>query len=429
MPHIGYLVQDFPPEVGAGPARVFEMSRRWQELGARVTVITGMPNRRLPGRGDGNVDPRYRGRISMEEDWEGIRTLRSWLFTSERRSTWATILNHLSFTVSSFTNVMARRERFDVIIASSPPFLPQLSGAMLAMLRGTPLVLELRDLWPDYMVELGMLRSRASRQALFGLERWLLNRADEVVVVTESFRTRLIAKGVAAEHLHVVPNGVDLVRYAAQPSRPPVDALVKRAGEPIVGYLGTFGRGQGLSVVVDAAERLRARIPDARFVLAGGGPEVAAITEAARRLPEGAISILPPVPRDATSAFYNACDVCLVPLAPIPVFQETIPSKIFEVMACERPLVASLAGEGARIVAESGGGIATPPGDAAALADAIEHLLVLPQDKRLEMGRRARAYAAAHYDRTTLADRYLELLRRTAAEPPRRARVPLAGGA
>src|SRR5438045_2220080 len=82
---IGYLIQDFPPEVGAGPARALEMAHRWQASGASVTILCGMPNRRIPGRGDGRIDQSYRGRWFFEEAWEGIPVLRSWLYTSDRR--------------------------------------------------------------------------------------------------------------------------------------------------------------------------------------------------------------------------------------------------------------------------------------------------------------------------------------------------------
>src|SRR4051812_38957076 len=121
---IGYLIQDFPPEVGAGPARALEMSRRWQELGADVTVITAMPNRRIPGRGDGVIDPRYKGRLFAREDWDGVATMRSWLYTSEQRGFMRTIANNATFTATSLLHGMVHRPRIDVLIASCPPFLP-----------------------------------------------------------------------------------------------------------------------------------------------------------------------------------------------------------------------------------------------------------------------------------------------------------------
>jgi colanic acid biosynthesis glycosyl transferase WcaI len=401
--HIAYLVQDFPPEVGAGPARVTEMSHRWQELGARVTVVTGMPNRRIPGRGEGRIDEKYRGRLFVEEDWEGIRTLRSWVFASDSLGFGAKMVNNASFMATGFAHAMARAGRPDVLIASSPPFLPHVSGALLARYWRVPLILEIRDLWPDYLVQMGVVKGKRTQRALFGLERWLLRQATHVVVVTESFRERIVWKGVPREKVSVIPNGVDLSRYVPKENTSP--------NRFRVGYIGTFGRGQGLLAVVEAARLLAARGPDIRFTLVGDGPQRDILKDAIRDQGLTNVEIAPPIPREETIAFYNSCDVCLVPLAPIPIFQETIPSKIFEVMACGRPLIASLSGEAADIVRRCDGGIVTPPGDGAALASAIEKMRLLPDEERDAMGRRARSFVSTHYDRRQLADRYLELLR------------------
>ena len=96
-----YVNQDFAPEVGAGPARVLELSRHWQAAGAEVTVVTGMPNRRMPGRPDGRIHPDYRGRLFMEETWDGVRVLRSWLYARPDRGFATTVANNASYMATS----------------------------------------------------------------------------------------------------------------------------------------------------------------------------------------------------------------------------------------------------------------------------------------------------------------------------------------
>jgi glycosyltransferase involved in cell wall biosynthesis len=408
---IGYLTQDFPPEVGAGPARVTEMAARWQAAGAEVTVITGMPNRRMPGRPDGGIHPDYRGRLFMEEDWNGIRVLRSWLFASPKRGVAQTLANNASFLATGALHGIVRARRLDVLIASSPPFFVHPAGEAMRLVRRVPLVLEIRDLWPDYMVQMGVLKNAAAQRALFALERYLLKRARHVVVVTESFRERVAGKGVPRELIDVIPNGVDAERYYRDPDAPaPLPDLERKNGELIAGYLGNFGAGQELRTVLEAAARLRHSAPHVRFVLVGDGTEKARVVERWRELKLDNVSIHPPISKDQTRAFYNACDLNLVPLAPIPIFSETIPSKIFEVMACQRPVLASVAGEAARIVRESGAGTVTPPGDAEAMAAAIERLARVDPDEREAMGRRGRSYVCREFNRETLAERYLEIL-------------------
>lgn len=404
---IGYLVQQFVPEVGAGPARVAEMAKHWIRRGAQVTVITGMPN-----RPEGRIHAAYRGKLFMEEEWEGIRVLRSWLYASPLHGFSRTLLNNVSFMMTSALYGTARAQGLDVLIASSPPFFPHLSGALLGRMRRVPLVLELRDLWPDYLVQLGMLKPGRAAGALFALERKLLRDAAHTVVVTEAFRRRVADKGVPREKIDVISNGVDTgFYYRRADAAPPLPGMGRVEGELLVGYLGNFGAGQGLEAVVDAARRLAGQ--GMRFVLAGDGPDWRRISALAEEVP--GVAVHPPIPKEATPAFYNACDLFLVPLAPVPVFQETVPSKIFEVMACETPVVAVLEGEGAKIVNASGGGWVTPPGDGAALAATLLAARDTPVAERARMGRQGRAYVGEHYSREGLAERYLGILRDVAA--------------
>lgn len=407
---IGYVNQDFPPEVGAGPARILEMALHWQRAGADVTVITGMPNRRLPNMADGTVHPEYRGRKFMKEEWQGVRVLRSWLYSSPNRGFAHTLVNNASFMASSTLHALTRAERFDVVIASSPPFLAQLTGDAVRRAQRIPMVVEIRDLWPDYMVEMGVLRNARAQRALFGMENYLLRRSSRVVVVTESFRRRVAEKGVPEDRIDVISNGVELSRYHRDDAPPPLDALRRRGGEFVVGYLGNFGAGQELRTVVRAAALLQDVAPDIRFVLAGDGKEKPRVQEEAGRLGVRNLVIADPIEKEQTRAFYNACDLCLVPLAPIPIFSETVPSKIFEIMACERPVLASVAGEAALIVQQSGGGRVSPPGDEAALAEAIRGFRATSAEERAATGARGRRYVSEHYSREALAARYLRIL-------------------
>ncbi len=415
--HIVVLIQDFPPETGAGPARVIELAASWLESGHAVSVLTGFPNRRIPGQQDGVVPAPYRGRWSMRERWKGIEVHRTWLFTSPRRGFAPTLLNNLTFAGSSLVGGLGRSLRPDVLVASGPPYFSQFSGALLARWHRVPLVLDVRDLWPDYLVEMGTVRARPLVGAMYASERWLLRRAKAVVVVTPSFRARLREKGVPDDAMTVVPNGVDVSRFYPADEPPPVAALMRRApGERIVGYLGTFGAGQGLHAVLDAARELRAAGDGTRVVLVGDGSDRAALERRLREAPLEGVSIHPPIPRDDVRAFYNACDAVLVPHAALPILGDTVPSKIFEIMACGRPIVAALRGEGARLVAESGDGELATPGDGASIAGAIRRLLARSPAERAAMGEAGRAYALANYDRRALAARYLELLERTVGE-------------
>src|SRR5690625_2425997 len=291
---IGYLVQQFVPEVGAGPARVLEMVRHWRDAGAEVTVITGMPN-----RPQGRIHPAYRGKLSVEDEVEGIRVLRSWLYASPKHGFARTILNNLSFMGTGFLNALTRGGRFDVLIASSPPFFPHISGAMLGLMRRMQVILEVRDLWPDYLVEMGVLRGAIAQRSLFSLERRLLRSAAHVVAVTESFRRRIVAKGVDLDNVSVIPNGVDAGFYYPSDEVPPI-ASMAQDGEFVVGERGNFGVGQRLSTVVEQARLVATQAPNIRFVLVGDGPDRVHVQALVTELNLQNLSIHPPIAKEQT---------------------------------------------------------------------------------------------------------------------------------
>ncbi|MEX2181720.1 MAG: glycosyltransferase family 4 protein [Gemmatimonadaceae bacterium] len=413
--HIAIFVQDFAPETGAGPARITELAAEWIRLGHEVSVVTAFPNRRLPGQRDGTIPPPYKGRLLMREEWNGIKVYRSWLFTSPKRGFVRTMVNNLTFAATSLVHALASLPRPDVLVASGPPYFAQFSGALVGLIKNVPLVLEIRDLWPDYVAEMGVIRQKPLLDLMFATERWLLRRARSVTVVTDSFKHRIVQKGVAADAIDVVPNGVDTSRYYPSDERLALHELSLAPGTPLVGYLGTFGAGQGLNAVIEAARVLRARGVRAHFALVGDGPDRAALEADLAARPVEGVTLHSPIPRDATRALYNSCDVVLVPHASLPVLGDTVPSKIFEVMACSRPLVAALRGEGARIVERSKGGVLATPGDAESIAASVERVLRMGDVERAEMGRAGRKFALAEYDRGALARRYLELLKRAAA--------------
>jgi glycosyltransferase involved in cell wall biosynthesis len=412
--HIVVLNQDFLPETGAGPARISELATEWLQASHHVSVLCGFPNRRMPGQRDGVIPPAYRGRLFLTERMQGVVVHRSWLFTTPKRGFARVLASYLTFAVSVVASALARVRKCDVLIASGPPYFQQFSGAIVALLLRAPLVLEVRDMWPDYLVEMGVVRNPVLKAMLFASERWLCNRAVAVVVVTESFRQRFIDKGIAAEKIVVIPNGVDTSRYYASDETLPLTDAATVDSVPLIGYLGTFGAGQGLLAVVEAARILESRGVRARFILVGDGSDRALLEDDLERKPIDCVSLHDPIPRDATRAFYNSCALVLVPHAPLPILRDTVPSKIFEVMACERPLLAALGGEGARIVERSGGGVLAAPGDAQSIADGIVRVLGMQPHERERMGRLGREFATREYDRKALATRYLRLLQSVA---------------
>jgi len=409
---IAYLVQQFPPEVGAGAARAGEMVSHWQRRGASVLVFTGMPN-----RPQGVIQAQYRGRLSVEEEWNGAVVYRSWLYASPRHGFIRTLANGVSFMVSSAIALLMTRKKIDVLIASSPPWFPHFGGWLASRIRGVPLVLEVRDLWPDYLAEMGRLRSRALRAVVFRLEAGLLRSAARIVVVTESLGARIREKGIPPERVIVIPNGVDPSQYHPAPDSPPLAEMTKASGEFLVGYLGNFGAGQNLEVILQAAQILARRTSRVRVVMAGDGTERANIVRLAKHLGLPNLQIAPVLPKESTRSFYNTCDACLIPLAPLPSLTGALPTKLFEALACERPVILCASGEAASLVVSAQAGMVARPGDPGALAGAIEQMASCSEVDRAAMGKRGRRVVMERFSRKEAADRFLDMLVETLHKP------------
>jgi glycosyltransferase involved in cell wall biosynthesis len=294
----------------------------------------------------------------------------------------------------------------DVVVVSSPTLFSALSAWLMARLLRVPLVLEVRDLWPEAIVDLGLMRPGPAVWALQRLARFLYDQAARVVPVTESFADRLAAQGVPRRKLAVIPNGADTRLFS-----PEVDGGATRAQlgldeQFVVAYVGSHGLSHGLDVVLGAA----AEQPDVCYLLVGDGAERDRLLAERDRRGLANVRMLPSVAKHEVPGLYAAADVCLVPLRDVPLFETFVPSKLFEILAAGRPIVGAVRGEARAILRRSGGALVVDPERADALAEAIAHLRVDP-GLRVRMGQQGRAFAEQHYDRDALAARYLDLLR------------------
>jgi glycosyltransferase involved in cell wall biosynthesis len=399
---IAYLSQYFPPEPAAPAARVHEFGRAWVQSGAQVTVLTAFPN--FP---TGVVPARYGHRLAATESLDGLRVQRSWILALPNRELGQRGAVQLSFLLSTLAFGAPRLGAVDVVVASSPPLFVGLAGWLLARWRQVPFVLEVRDLWPEAALDLGLLRTGSpAARALAGLATFLYRRATRVVVVTDGFLQHLARQGVPAERLAVVPNGADLRLFGSVTNGTVARRALGFAEDGMLAtYLGSLGVAQGLDVVLDAA----AALPDVCFALIGDGSDRARLIAERDRRGLNNVRLLPSVPRAQVPSVYAASDIAIVPLRDVPIFSTFVPSKLFELLAAGRPIVGALRGEARDILERSGAAVLVEPDDGASVATAVARL-ARSTELRTELGARGRAFAAAHYDRDQLAARYLRLL-------------------
>ena len=413
--NIVYLCQCFPPEISAPSARGSEMAQVWQAEGHTVKVVTAFPNHPR-----GVVPEGYRDKRFMIEQMDGLTVFRSYVYVTPNEGFFKRVLNHLSFTVSAVVQTLPRLGAADVIVASSPSFFPVLAAWVISRVKGIPFVFEVRDLWPGIFKMLGILRDGPVLRALEALEMFLYGQAAQVVTVTHAFKDVLVARGVPAEKISVITNGVDLAQFQPGPPETAQRTAWGLEGRFVVLYLGTHGISQGLETHLEAAHLL-ADDPDIAFVFIGDGARKSALQAQAAAMGLGNVHFFDAVPKSQVPACYRSADVCLVPLRKIPLFAHFIPSKIFEILGCGRPVLASLEGEARAILEQSEAARVVPPEDAEALAAAIRAVKADPARETKAL--HGRELVAARFERRALAKSYLGLFERLVAA---RRRAPFA---
>ncbi len=396
----------YPPEVNAPANRVHEHARAWAKDGHQVTVLTGVPNHPR-----GALFPGYRNRWLQQEWIEGVHVVRTWMYLTANEGFLRRTANYVLFMLSAIL-ASFRLERPDIVVGTSPQFFCGIAGSVIARLARRPFVLEVRDLWPDSIVQLGQIRSRRLIALLEAIETALYRSAAGVVVLTRAFARHVAARGVPAERIELVYNGIDGERFHPMPASPELLARHGLAGRFCVAYVGTLGLAHGLVTVLEAAERL----PEVRFLFIGDGADRARLEQEAKKRGIENVLFTGLLPRAEIPAWLASIDVLLVMLRDLAVFETVIPSKIFEYLAQERPVIlaAPKRGEIRAMVEQAGAGFCIDPEQPDALAAAIEAIRAQPDEARAR-ARRGREWVERDFRRDALAGRMAAFLARVGA--------------
>ncbi len=401
-----YFSHYFHPEGNAPAARVYELCRRWVAQGHQVTVITCAPN--VPV---GVVYDGYRNGWLQRETVQGVETIRVWTYLAANKGTVRRIANYVSYMLTAILAGL-RVARPDVVIATSPQFFCGWAGVWVCRLRRLPLILEIRDLWPESIVTVGAMRKSVAVRLLERWERSMYRAARRVVTVGEGYREQLVARGVPSERIDVIPNGVDRAMFDRTTGGGGVRAEFGLGDAFVCAYVGTIGMGSGLEVVLRAARLLRdAPGPDVVFLLVGDGAVREDLERRARSEGLSRVVFTGRLDKNRIPAVLAASDACLVHLSRKELFRTVLPSKIFEASAMARPIVLGVEGFAADLVAGAGAGVCIEPENERELVEAVTRLAGDPE-RAAEMGRRGLEQIATRYDYDELAGRYLGVVSR-----------------
>jgi glycosyltransferase involved in cell wall biosynthesis len=390
--------------MGAPAARVHELSREWVRQGHEVTVLTAFAHH--PTGVKAAQDRRV---LTRRECVDGIDLIRTYVYATANKGTLKRMLSYASFMLSAMTIGRLRVPRPDVVIATSPQLLCAVAGYFLARTLRAPFVFEVRDLWPESILAVEALRDSAFIRLLKRLSHYLYSHCDRIVTVGEGYRQGIHSRyGISTDRMDVIRNGIDTSLFVPAPRDNEIRKQYGWDDRFVVMYVGTHGMAHGLQQVLEAARALRDE-PDKLFVFVGEGAEKESLKRLALEWSLPNVQFIDQQPKARIPLFYAACDLGLVSLRDTPLFQEVLPSKIFEYLGMARPILLNVAGEARHIVEAARAGVYVPSGDVPALAQAVRTLA--GQTKELElMGQRGREYVLENFDRRVLAQRYIEVL-------------------
>lgn len=395
------LNQAFVSPEEPGHTRHFEMAKFLQARGHELVIVASDLNYQT-----GRRTAERRG-LFAEQNIDGVRVLRSYIYPALHRSYFWRIISFFSFMFSSVWTALRVRDA-DLIMGTTPPIFQAVSAWFVAMVRRKPFLLEVRDLWPEFGVGMGVLTNPLVIALARWLEKFLYARATHILVNSPAYKNYMLAKGLPENKVTYIAYGTDVDMFNPAVAGSSIRKALNLEDKFVVLYAGALGQANDIDTLLRAAKRLNGddRI---RFVLFGDGKERARLQAEAERMKLTNVLFAGVRAKKEMPIVVAASDVCLAILQDIPMFRTTYPNKVFDYMAAGRPTVLVIDGVSRELIESSDGGVFVQPGDDAMLA---EKILELSKDSKhvQQMGRNAREYLVKHLDRRDKLNETLELL-------------------
>ena len=394
-----FLTDNFPPEVNAPATRTYEHCKHWVKLGYEVTVLTCNPN--FP---HGKVYKGYKNKLYQKEFVDGIEVIRVWSYMTENKGFTKRILDYISYAFFAF--IVGLFQKFDLIIATSPQFFTTWSGWGLSKIKRKPWIFELRDIWPESLRTVGVLKGERVLNFLEKIELSLYRDAKQVISVTDAFKSNLICRGIDADKISVITNGSNNELFYFREKDKKLLEYLKLQNKFIVGYIGTHGMAHSLDFIINSIAKINDS--EIHFLFIGDGAIKNDIVMLADRLKLTNITFLDSISKEEVPLYLSICDISLAPLKNRKNFREVIPSKIFEASAMGKPTLLGVEGEAQKIVEKYNAGLCFIP------EDENDFLLKLNElkDKTVYIEcQKGCIKLAKNYDRKKLAEKMLKIIK------------------
>ena len=333
--------------------------------------------------------------------WQGVKIVRAPLIPRGKGGGLRLALNYFSFAIfSSIWGAFRLGKNFDVIFVHEPsPITVGIPAIVMKKISGAPILFWVLDLWPESVAAAGSIQQDWVFKSLARLTKWIYSHCNYVLVQSQGFIGHTKGMGVPVERIRYFPSWAEALY---RPIRTELGAVSDLPSGTRIMFAGNIGVAQDFATILDAAGILKDRL-DIHWVIIGDGRMLPWVrSEVARRELKQTVHLLGRHPVEKMPEFFAQADALLVSLKREPIFSSTIPGKIQSYLACARPIIAMLDGEGARIVSDAGAGLTCPAEDAQALADAVMVISRKDKNELVAMGNNGRKYYEKHFDREVL---------------------------
>lgn len=398
-----FLTQYCPPEVGAPQNRIFEFAKQLKKFGHDITILTAMPN--YP---KGEIFDEYKGKKIVQEELDGIKIVRTSIYATKEKDFIKRLRNYLSFTFSSVFTGAKYIDKQDVIITESPPLFLGWSGYVLSKKKGAKFVFNVSDLWPESAVKLGVLHNKSLIKMSTWLEEFCYRKAAAVTGQTKGIVDDIVNRGFDKSKVHLITNGVDTEFFKIENRDEEFRKEIGVENKFAICYAGIHGLAQGLETVIEAAEILKDN-KDIQIVFIGDGPEKSKLIQMTEDKGLDNVTFLPVQQKPNMPRIIASMDATVIPLKKLDLFKGALPSKMFEALSSELPIVLAVEGEAEKLINDAKAGITVEPENPQDIAQAI---LKLYNDVELRrtLGKNGRKYVIENYSRESITRKLEKIL-------------------
>jgi glycosyltransferase involved in cell wall biosynthesis len=396
------LTQYFPPETGAPQNRLHSLATHLSSFGAEVTVLTAMPSYPQSIIYDG-----YKNKWYAKEKDNNLTIYRSWIFVSKSKAIVARLLNYFSFVFTALVVGLFCIRKHDLIICESPPLFLGITALLLKWVKGSKLVFNVSDLWPESAEKLSIVTNKTLLGLSYKLEAFLYKNANLVSGQTQGIMDNILQRFPKTQ-FHLLRNGIDTKQFSATGNRKLFrETYTIKEDAFVIAYAGIIGHAQGLEIIIEAANKLKQHT-SLVFLLVGNGPIKEKLIELAQTYVLANVVFVDSVPRSQMPDVIAACDCYVTPLRKNDLFLGAIPSKIFEPLYYGKPVIMGVDGEAKQLfVTEGKCALHFEPENTAELVSQIE---LLYNDKYLysQLSENGKKYVETNFNREKLATIFWE---------------------